>query len=159
MSRSAGSARAASSSVSRMAPGSFTVLCSYGYLRRASISTGTLALSSRCFRSSLEIRGTDTRRIVIVASQRCQLGLRQPLRGYEFVDTSGLTNRTRERHDSGFPLEPSRWRALRGARDCRRTVDRPARGSLSAMDTAKEDGAGFAPHTEVMTSGQVAVQP
>src|SRR5258706_16056686 len=48
-----------------MAPGSLTVLCSYGYLRRASIKTGIEPLSSRCLRSSLVMRGTATDVIVV----------------------------------------------------------------------------------------------
>ena len=60
ISRSRGSAGAGESRVYRIAPGSLTVLCSYGYLRRASTRTGDAPLSSRCFNSSLEIRGTDT---------------------------------------------------------------------------------------------------
>src|SRR4029453_5306068 len=61
-SRSRGRAGPGASLVQRTAPGRRTVLCSYGYLRRASTRTGAASLSRRAFRSSLEIRGTATGR-------------------------------------------------------------------------------------------------
>ena len=42
-------------------PGNRTVLCSYGYFRRASMMTGDAPPSSCCFRSSFEMRGTATK--------------------------------------------------------------------------------------------------
>src|ERR1051325_8304513 len=60
ISRSRGSEAVAAAPLTRIAPGSLTVLCSKGYLSRASITTTAAPLSRRCFNSSLEIRGTGT---------------------------------------------------------------------------------------------------
>ena len=66
MSRSRGNdAVAIASGSTRCAPGSVTVLCSYGYFKRTSMMTGcdkVSALSSLAFSSSREMRGTDMRK-------------------------------------------------------------------------------------------------
>src|SRR5688572_25779477 len=72
MSRSRGSDGIASVPLNLTAPGSRTVLCSYGYFSRASMTIGAAALSSCLFRSSLEMRGTGTRDIVVAVSAECQ---------------------------------------------------------------------------------------
>src|SRR5438552_12678750 len=74
----------------RIAPGSFTVLCSYGYLSRASMRTGGAPLSRRCFSSSLLIRGTGT----AVSCDRAVRALSTSAQGgsAEWNDTKGRRN-------------------------------------------------------------------
>jgi hypothetical protein len=106
----------------RSDPGSLTVLCSYGYFRRASTRIGGEALSRRSLSSSLVMRGTGTAVIVIAAVPDCQLAANSRRR-----DRSGGCERVRRRRrgppaDAGrsgetSPRQPSPTIVSRNARN------------------------------------------
>src|SRR5215510_11933377 len=134
---------------SRIAPGSFTVLCSYGYLSRASTRIGGVPLSRRCLSSSLVIRRTGTRLY-------CD-------RAPRTVSTTGdasarrrASERQHARRASGRYVHVRRRYRRRLA--LRLLVECPARRPLAAVDAAEEHRSRFTPSAEFVTPREVAIE-
>jgi len=148
-----------------MAPGKRTVLCSYGYFRRASTSTGDALPSSCCLRSSFEIRGTGTRLIVVARSPDCQRGVvtgrahRTPLIDDLPLPIEALTgDAARERDDApalpGYEGQVGLGdRRLRARRFVMMAIERPSRRSTATMDAPQKNGPGLTPHPVLVAAG------
>src|SRR5262245_12708887 len=149
MSRSRGRSACAVPLGNRIAPGSLTVLCSYGYLSRASTSTGGVPLSRRCFSSSLVIRRTGTRLY-------CD-------RAPRTVSTTGDASARRGASERQHARRASEWhlhlrRRYRRRLALRLLVECPARRPLAAVDAAEEHRAWFTPGAEFVTPREVAIE-
>src|SRR6185295_9987907 len=107
--------------------------------------TGCVPLSSRCFRSSFEMRGTGT--------AYCECAVR----GLSTFGGGSASRDSWERHNPRFGRHGDSRRGLL-VHD-RLRVDVPSRRAASAVDAAQEDRARLTPRAEVVTPRQVAIEP
>ena len=137
-----------------MAPGSFTVLCSYAYFRRTSRIVGLSPRSRRSFNCSLVMRSTGTAlfSLCLGESSRCGENLRR-------ASLCGRFPREKRQRAwrSGGVL--SRQPRRHGHQRPRLIVDGPSVRPLSTMDAAEKDGSGRTADAEIMAPREVTVQP